>query len=299
MSKDKRLSRVDQLLEMAWNTSSPSRAVSIAKQILEISPGNTDALIIIADNTDDSEGRIGILNQALESLDTNEEYSPENKELMRLTICERIAYTYFSLNKFDEALSYCEKSMAIIDSTSDPDALENYDDMKALYYRILIERREWQKILAETMRDETHNLAWAYSRLAAAWMTSPGNTQAVCANMFWDAVAIAPEVPFYMLGYLEEPGDDSDPQEHEDFGFALMYYDILSVSEDFFHWFTRGAILFGLLTNRFDGREREYVLDVIDTLGGYEEYEKMSGVIVEGDDRAVIEMLAANKCLSE
>ena len=34
MSKDKKLSRVDQLLEMAWNTTSPTRAVSIAKQIL-------------------------------------------------------------------------------------------------------------------------------------------------------------------------------------------------------------------------------------------------------------------------
>ena len=171
MSRDKKLSRVDQLLEMAWNTSSPTRAVSVAKQILEISPGNTDALIIIADNTDDSEERIDILNQAIESLEGSEEYSPENKELMRLTICERIAYTYFSLNKFDESLSYCEKSMNIIDSVADSDAFENYDDMKALYYRILIERKEWQKILSETMRDETHNLAWAYSRLAAAWMT--------------------------------------------------------------------------------------------------------------------------------
>lgn len=78
-----------------------------------------------------------------------------------------------------------------------------------------------------------------------------------------------------------------------------MYYDVISVSDDLCNWFTRGAILFGLLTNRFDGREREYVLDVLDTLGGYEEYERMSSVVVEGDDRAVIEMLAANKCLSE
>ena len=74
---------------------------------------------------------------------------------------------------------------------------------------------------------------------------------------------------------------------------------VLSVSGDFSDWFKRGAILFGLLTNRFDEREREYLLDVLDSLGGYEEYGKMSTIIVEGDDMAVIEILAANKCLSE
>ena len=107
---------------------------------------------------------------------------------------------------------------------------------------------------------------------------------------------MSPDVPFYMLGYYEEPDDD---EENEAFDFAVMYYDILSVSDEFFHWFTRGTILFGLLTNRFDGREREYVLDVIDSLGGYEEYERMSGIMLEADDRAVIETLAANKCLSK
>ena len=88
------------------------------------------------------------------------------------------------------------------------------------------------------------------------------------------------------------------PVEREEFEFALMYYDAFSISDDFFNWFSRGAILFGLLSNRFDAKEREYMLDVIDTLGGYEEYEKMSKVLVEADDAAIIEALAANKCLA-
>ena len=80
----------------------------------------------------------------------------------------------------------------------DPD---NEDEINTLYYRTLIEMEEWQKILALTMKDETHGLAWGYSRLIAAWMSAPGESQAVCANMFWDALSIAPDVPFYMLGY--------------------------------------------------------------------------------------------------
>ena len=78
----------------------------------------------------------------------------------------------------------------------------------------------------------------------------------------------------------------------------MMYCDAIGISEELQQWITRGTILFGLLTNRFDEREREYLLDVLDTLGGYEEYERMSGILLEVDDESVIEALAANKCLS-
>ena len=299
MARDNRLSRIEQLLNMAMNTSSPSRAVSIARQILEIAPDNADALIIIADRTENQQERISLLKRAINALDNDRDYSCEDREMLFLALNERLAYTYFADNKFDEALSYCEASLKIIAVLEDDDVLDDEVDMKSLYYRILIERKEWQKILAETMKDENHYLAWAYSRLVAAWMTAPGRSMAVCANMFWDALMLNTDVPFYMLGYLEEPDDNADQQELDSFDFALMYYDVLSVSEDFSNWFTRGTILFGLLSNRFDGREREYLLDVLDTLGGYEEYERMSSIIVEGDDEAVIELLAAHKCLSE
>ena len=78
-----------------------------------------------------------------------------------------------------------------------------------------------------------------------------------------------------------------------------MFYDTLRISEDFRNWFNRGTILFGLLTNRFNSREHDYMIDALDVLGGYDEYERMSGMIVEGDDEAVIEMLAANRCMTE
>ncbi|MBQ3654039.1 MAG: hypothetical protein II954_06455, partial [Synergistaceae bacterium] len=120
-----------------------------------------------------------------------------------------------------------------------------------------------------------------------------------CANMFWDALILAPDVPFYMLGYLPEPDETDGEEAQENFDFAVMYYDTISVSEEFLRWFTRGVILFGLLSQRFDEKEREYLLDVLDTLGGYEEYERMSSIILESDDAAIIEMLAANKCLGD
>ncbi len=297
--KNNNASRVEQLLNMAWNSTNDKHTVSLARQVLEISPDNTDALLLIADNTENHEERIKIIKHAIDTLNKNEKYDDDEKLLFLLTLNYRLSYTYFAEKKLDEALFYSEESLKIIADSDDSDVLENYEDVKALYYRILIERKEWKRILADTMKDEIHGLSWAYARLIAAWFTAPGMSKSVCSNMFWDALILSPDVPFYMLGYLEEPDGDADESTQEDFDFALMYYDALSISEDFMNWFTRGVILFGLLTGRFDEREREYVLDVIDTLGGYEEYEKMSSILVEGDDRAVIEMLAANKCLSK
>lgn len=288
--------RIEKLLSMAWNTNSTTRILAIADQILELEPGSIEALILKADNTSNDQERLGILMRAHSSLSYCE---PDYVGMFTFAIDQRLAYTLFAVGKHNEALAYCETALEIAKSEGDSDILDEANALKKLYYRTLIELKQWQKILEQTMRDEERSLAWAYARLISAWMLAPERCRSVCANMFWDALMLGPNVPFYILGSLEEPDDDAGPVEHEEFNFALMYYDAVSVSDEFYRWFSRGAILFGLLSNRFDSREREYMLDVLDSLGGFEEYERMSKILVESDDAAVIEMLAANKCLSE
>ena len=248
---------------------------------------DVEELIERADDIENESERIKLLNRAIELLEGDKS---DEREYFMYAVSFRLACAYFTQGKYTEACSECEASLKYAEEA------EDIDGIKILYYRVLIELEEWQKILALTMKDETHGLAWGYARLIAAWMSTGGRNLLVCANMFWDALILAPDVPFYMLGYYDEPEED---EEHVDFEFALMYIDAIAVSEELQQWFTRGVILFGLLTNRFDEREREYMLDVLDTLGGYEEYERMSGRLLEGDDEAVIEALAANKCLSK
>ncbi|MBQ9432996.1 MAG: hypothetical protein IJU26_02155 [Synergistaceae bacterium] len=291
--------RIDQLLNMAWNTKSTARALAIISQILEIDPDNVDALVMKADNTQDAEARTKILIHALDALNKPENLDIDERDILLYVVNQRLAFTMFYANKFREAFTYCEAALNSDVPDDDPDAESSREDMKALYYRLLIEAKDWKRILAETMRDEEHSLAWGYSRLVAAWMLAPDNARRICAGMFWDVLMMGPDVPFYILGIFPEPDDDAAQNAHEDFEFAVLYYDAVSVSDDFYRWFNRGAILFGLLSGRFEEREREYLLDVLDTLGGYEEYERMSKIIVEGDDEAVIEMLAANKCLAD
>ncbi|MBQ7193130.1 MAG: hypothetical protein IJR98_02005 [Synergistaceae bacterium] len=293
--------KLERLINKAWYTDDKKKASELARQILEISPENTEALLILADNFDenDDSAREELLLRTLKSIDDeNNNYSDEVKESFYISVHFRLAYTFFSLRKFNETLSSCQEVFRLLEVSENNDLIEFdiEDDLKALQYRSLIELERWHEILSMTMKDETHGLAWAYSRLIAAWKTAPAEqVLALCASMFWDALMIAPNVPFYILGYYEEPDDD----ESEDFVFSVLFSGIMSISEKFYHWFTRGTILFGLLTNRFDGKEREYLLDVLDSLGGYEEYEKMNSLVLEADDNSVIELLAANKCLRQ
>ncbi|MBQ7544697.1 MAG: hypothetical protein IJT02_07110 [Synergistaceae bacterium] len=291
--------RIDQLLSMAWNSQSTARTLAIVNQILEISPGNVDALIMKADITENLTAKTKLLARALEALNDPENYEAEDREVLLYVVNQRLAFALFYDGKFAEAFTFCKEAVKYGEAIDDPEADETKAAVKSMYYRLLVMRGDWSRILEEAMKDEEHSLAWGYSRLIAAWMLAPGNARSICAGMFWDVLMLGADVPFYMLGYFPEPGDEASDEAHDEFDFALLFYDSLSVSEDFYQWFTRGTILFGLLSGRFEEKEREYLLDVLDTLGGYEEYEKMSSLIVEGDDEAVIEMLAANKCLAE
>ena len=67
--------------------------------------------------------------------------------------------------------------------------------------------------------------------------------------------------------------------------------------DEFYNWFSKGVILFGLLSGRFEDNEQDSMIDALDNLGGFDEYEKLKNILVETEDRAVIEALIANKSL--
>ena len=295
----KDIQRISQLLSMAYSTNSTARVLAITDQILELDHDNPEALLLKADRINGEDRKIALLKRALASLNEPENKNYRDREFLLFEVNEGLAIMYFVKDKFHESFRYCTEAMKILEEHEEfRDSADDDGYLKSVYYRAMIELHEWQKILSEAMRDEEHNTAWAYSRLLAAYIIAPEQRH-VYANMFWDLLRISPDVPFYMLGYYDEPDDDADAEMTEDFNFALMFYDTLTISDEFRNWFSRGTILFGLLTNRFNSREHDYMIDALDVLGGYDEYERMSGIIVEGDDEAVIEMLAANRCMTE
>ena len=283
----------DELLDRAYESEDEAEVEALVERALELEPDNPEALLLRADLTDDDEERLSILRGALEAVRVvlkdmevePEDFAEDELGLVYLALLQRAAFTFFSVGEDEEALHAAEDLLRY--------DLEDNGASRNLYYRILVEKGEWQRILDETEQDVDHQLGWAYSRLAAAFMLGD---RPAAARMFWDAVIMSPNVPFYMLGYFPEPEGESEAEE-EDFNFATLYADVWNASRDLLNWFSRGVILFGLLSGRF-GEEQDSMLEILTSLGGRAEYDKMSALIMDSDDAAIIETLAAHHCLA-
>ena len=211
--------------------------------------------------------------------------------MLYLGLLQRLAFTLLSVGDDEAALAAVEELL--------PHELDDGGMTRNLYYRILIERGEWSKVLAETLQDQDHQLGWAYGRLVATFMLRQDENMETPARMFWEALAMGPNVPFYMLGYMDEPEDGSDV---DDFNFAMLYEDVWTLSRELLNWFSRGVILFGLLSGRFDDPQQdvdaEDILGILDSLGGREDYDRVAPLVKGRDDLEIIETLAAQHCLA-
>lgn len=296
---DAREMSIEELLDSAYESEDMAEVEELVRRALELDPENPEVLLLQADLTEDDEARLPILLRALENARSvlegegvpEEAFAEDELGNVYLALLQRTAFTHFSLEDDERALESVQELLR--------HDLEDQGSVKSLYYRILIEKQDWAGILRETMQDEDRQLGWAYARLVASFMLAgegKGGLGGV-ATMFWDALAMAPNVPFYMLGYFPDPVDDSE-EEEEDFHFSLLFSDVWSLSHDLLNWFSRGVILFGLLSGRF-GEESEDMLEILDSLGGRHEYERMEALLDEGDDATLIEALAANHCLGK
>ena len=290
---------IEGLLERAYESGDAAEVEELVGRALELDPENPEVLLLQADLTEDDDVRLPILVHAIENARSvlreegipEEDFAEDELGTVYLALLQRAAFTLFSME--DD-----ERSFEIVQELMRHD-LDDQGSVRSLYYRILIEKRDWSLILRETMQDGDRQLGWAYARLAACFMLTEegeGGTGEAAA-MFWDALSMAPNVPFYMLGYFPDPVDDSE-EEEEDFHFSLLFSDVWSSSHNLLNWFSRGVILFGLLSGRF-GEEADDMLEILRSLGGGEEYDKMEALLDDQDDGSLIETLAAHRCLSE
>ncbi|NLL36018.1 MAG: hypothetical protein GX256_00680 [Fretibacterium sp.] len=294
----------DELLEYVYESDNLQEVKELLDQILEVEPDEPQALLLLADLTEDDEERLDILERAMNSarsyLDEEgvqeSDFMEDELGLIYLALMQRMAFTLFALEEDERAFKLAEKLICY--------DLDDHGSGRSLYYRILLERKDWARVLEETMQDPDRKLAWAYSRLAAAFMTSRDGgelDEATLSKFLWEAVSLAPNAPFYMLGYFPEPEFEPEPfsdalndveeWEEEVFHFSILYEGVWSLSRELLNWFSQKVILFGLLTERF-GEESSDMREILDSLGGTTEYEEVLGSLGEAlDDEAVLRVL--------
>ena len=288
-----------ELLDRAYESDDANEVAELVERVLELAPGNPEALLLKADIIEDDEERLLILENALEEARRYFDHEGLSGDgiledamgLVYLGLLQRAAFTLFALERDDRSFELIEELLRY-----------DHEDKaiaKTLYYRILLEREEWSQVLEETMKETGRGLSWAYTRMVASFMLSDVKNEKDGAGleklnkMLWDAVRMAPNVPFYMLGYIPDPVNESE-LEQEHFHFGLLFENVWSASREMLNWFSRSVILFGLLSGRFGG-ESEDMEEILEALGGASDYEELTRSLAGApeDDYIILDALVA------
>jgi len=288
-----------ELLDRAYESDDAGEITELVERVLELSPDNPEALLLKSDLVEDDEERLLILERALKEARryledeglSGDGILEDTVGLTYLGLLQRAAFTFFALERDDRSLELVEELLRY-----------DHEDKamaKTLYYRILLEREEWGRVLEETMKETSRDLGWAYARVIASFMLSGVEDEKNGANleklnkMLWAAVRMAPNVPFYMLGYIPDPVDESELEE-DDFHFGLLFENLWSVSLEMLNWFSKAVILFGLLSGRF-GEESGDMEEILLSLGGALDYEELARSLADApeDDETILNALTA------
>ncbi|MBQ7264311.1 MAG: hypothetical protein IJR14_11415 [Synergistaceae bacterium] len=294
--------QVEELLDRAYEAEDEHEARALVERALDLDPEDPEALLFLADLTEDDDERMSILSGAIEAVRVvlremgtpEDEFMEDELGTVYLALLQRAAFTLFAMGDDGRALAMTEELGR--------HELDDGGASRDLHYRILVEMEDWSRVLDEAERDYDHQLGRAWGRTIATFML--GDREGA-AQMFWEAMIMSPEIPFYVLGYFPEPTEGAP--EEEDFNFACLWSDAFGASRELLNWISRGTILFGLLSGRFDdaprdglpGSEADAMLEILGSLGGREEHERMSGRVCGGGDEEIIEALASARCLAD
>lgn len=256
--------RIEELLDQAYSTDDPEEMENLAREVLQLEEDNVEALILLADTLEYSEEKIGLLEKAQDllaeemegiPLDSAESILDDDYGMLYVAVMQRLGFALLSEGRNEEALEMANKIIGF-----DP---EEETLGKTLLYRVLLEMGRDKEVLEEALKDKNPGLVAAHSKAIASFRLS-GPTKGSY-RALWEAFSYGPSVPFYILGYLEEP--EEEPEElTEDYNFGLLFEDIWSSDHELLNWMTRGAILLGLTAGLFPQEMTEKMMILADAL---------------------------------
>lgn len=281
---------IEELLDIAYQSEDPVEVKKITKKILEQDPNHPEALFLLADTSETPEEALLLLERAHGIAYKNfgllgvapEDALDSDEGEIYTAIVQRMIIPLIDCGRVDDALKFSERLRAL-----DP---ENQVETHSLYYYALLKKKNFAAVLEQTMKEEVHTLAWAWARFIAVFRLSG---QAAEKN-FWEALAMSPDVPFYMFGKFEEPVSD-DEVDAEDFAFALLFAEHITGNADELTAFVMARVmLFGVLSDRItmeDRDEYDTAIEILTASGLIPIYNKLAFECKNQDDDTIIEKI--------
>jgi tetratricopeptide (TPR) repeat protein len=290
---------IEELLEIAYESDSPEEISKIAKIILGHNPNHPEALFLLADTLEDDEEQLILLRRAYkiakkdfyEEFDEGEEGEALDSDsgIVYSGIIQRMIIPLADKEKIEDAFVLAQELRKL-----DP---ENQIQSHALFYYMLLKKKDFSCILEETMKDSIHSLAWAWARFIAVFELS-GECNST-EKYFWEAIQMGPDVPFYMFGKYEEPNDDSE-EDDEDFTFALLFSEHIScISIELAAYVMSRVNIFGLLSNRITNEDTEEygsAMEILRSSGLMDNYLTLLDELENKDypDESIIRIICRN-----
>ncbi len=259
---------IESLLDKAYDSDDPDTVRRLAERVLKLDPENMEGMILLSDVTDDPERKITLLERLKcmlgdcldeDEQDAGQEFIYSETGMLYVSVLLRLAFALFSEGFLGRALDVSQEAMGY-------DA-DEVTPAKILFYRTLLEMKEYRRVLEEGMKETDPSAGTLHAIAIATFKLFGAGRRAY--DALWAAVDADPEVPFYIMGYLDEPEDDADDDIIETFNLAMLYEDAWLSGDDIKlgNWLASATILLGLALSLFAGEEEEKMLVLADALG--------------------------------
>lgn len=250
MTGDDRERRIEALLKRIDASADDESAVESAREVLDLDPENPEALFCLAERADPSQGEeeaAALLERAATELRRRIVGAPDLDDRdgrLLAAALERLCFGALLAGDDERVLALAEELISF-----DP---EDETLGRTLLYRSLMVLGRFREVLERSLVEKSDVLFALHGRALALFCLSGPGPEA--SRALWDAIALEPDLPYYLLQYWQVPDVESDDEEEMAAWEICNLAGLLSApwlaDEERMGWFATAAILFGYLTDR-------------------------------------------------
>ncbi|HOO63041.1 MAG TPA: hypothetical protein PK364_03855 [Synergistaceae bacterium] len=243
MKKDHQ--KLEKLLNELYEDHSSSALQSLTEKIFRLDPENPEALLFLADHTEDPEEALSYLSRGVTRLRSLLGELPENQggdlQALLFEALQRMGWYYILEDRGEEAVALSEELLAL--------PQEDYSWAKAIHYVGLILTEQYSRVLERVIAEEDPDVFSAHVKAMALLEYSHSSRESTIA--LWDAFRLDPNLPFYLLDFWVPPLDGEDDEEDlESYSRALLLEPAWTLTEPRITALSTAAVFFGYITER-------------------------------------------------